>query len=541
MSSSYKLFDTSLVIEFKSSNSSETDEPRNQVWEQLNRYVFFKRTSAYFIIEASLLKVYFVSKQNKKFKFELILKTNRNNKTSNGIYLDNATYQLKESRSSYELNLLYCELNLLTYLNYASYEDLLNDRLLKLDLYIRDANNPSQSTQFPIRVTAKYIKHKSLKKEGSIVCSKCYFFQPNEHQFLKWWIELNKQIGYKKVVFCNNSIPNTREFNAIFDEYKDFVGLKQFHSFPNFDDPWVMRSDQKHNYFSEYYQLKLSNQFELFFRDGYDVLHTNECFLENADKYQFVTVIDNDETILPFINKQIFSYKDSYDFILNLNKTSRLSLSLECEVDNDKKVDWYLHKFSFKSNFYFKMAYYLKNKIIKKIFDSFEAYFNSNQFKLNRKSQHIIHVIDLEPNSKTHNAFNYSFIIENRNELKYAQNMLLAYRLFIEKFENEHEVVLNKYSENFHRYFFISGRSSEWLYGKSVWHTDHTLEYSVHEGVVAEQPIYVDFDYGHNAHFRETYPFNDPNISINEFKLDLNYLNCVYKPIIYRLAQLNIF
>ena len=517
----------------------KSTKPRNQLWEQMNEYVFFKRSSAYYIIEDSLLRIYFITKTEISLSLDMILVCGNTT-----ILAQNVRYEMKETRSNYNLNLLYYKFNMLNTFDAISYDN------IKLKLYFTDMTHV---TQYPIDVKIKNLKstNDSMKKEGSIICSKCFYFTPDEHEYLRWWIELNKQFGYRKLVFCNQSIPNTAQFNRIFKDYKDFIELKQFRFMPNFNDlnRRTLLPD-RHEYLTEYFELnqdrvKVYNQWYV---DEFDVMHTNECFLENADKYEYVAVVDNDETIIPRVNTKFKLKKDTFDYVSKFdqdmleNEIQFISASCHQEVSNkiEAIIDTYIHSYGPNKNYNFHMAYYLRDVDVKKIFNAFEAYFTSSYFKQELK-EHIIEVIDLEPASIYHKQYNYSFLIKNTAELNYARNLLFLYRNFIEKFENEYKDKLSSYSEQFHRYFYISGNSTDWKCGKSIWHTDHTSEYSVHYGIVAERWHHISLDSGHNGHFRRWYPFKPENISINELSLDFNYLSCFYKPIIQKFENINIF
>ena len=525
--------------------------PRNELWEQMNEYVFFKRSSAYYIIEKSLLKVYFISKTDINQTIDMIIKAEfSNTNSSSSLLIHNVEYTMKETRSNYNLNLLYYKFDMLNTFGFTNYDEILKN--LSLKLYFKVANSFIYKTQYPIHVKIKYIQLSGQKKSGSIICSKCYFFNKDDYQFLLWWIEFNKQIGYKKLVFCNQSIPNTPEFNQIFSTYKDFIELKQFRSFPNFNDlKWRLLSHNKHDYLTEYYDLSPDKQYDNWYLDGYDVMHTNECFLENADKYEYVTVVDNDETVVPRINTRFRTKNDAFKYVSKLdsnyyssNKDSLLkeinSISLTCQHEVKSKIESYLHSYNENTNFNFGMAYYLRDVDVKKIFNSFDAYFSSSYFD-SKSFEHTINVIDTESENKFHNPYNFTFVIRSFEELTYAKNLLFLYRNFLEKFDTQHRKTLSVYTEQFRRYFYISGTATDWLCGKSIWHTDKTSEYSVHYGVVAEELYYMNFDQGHNGHFRRNYPFKPNNISISELSLDFNYLNCFYKPIIQKFANISIF
>ena len=511
--------------------------PRNEVWEQMNELVFFKRTSSYYIIEKSILKVYFVCKDSFNSSINMILKVEYKDETVSQDYIvKNVNYEEKEARSNYRLKLLSLKFNLLETFNMVDYDVISN-----LLLYFETGENTKYITQYPLKVTIKRLQ--SGTKQGSIICSKCFWFRnDDDYKYLLWWIELNKQIGYSKVQFCNQSIPNSREFNQIFETYRDFIDVRQFHFIPNFKSRH--NSPYEHNYLTDYNQLSESDfGWNL---DGYHVLHTNECFLENADKYEYVTVVDNDETIIPsIINSKLRKKVDNFNYVksLNLNSIQKEvnSVNLACELDaKTNYIGSYLKSFGTMKNFHFGMAYYLKDVDLKRIFNAFEDYFNSTSFNSN-SFDHVIQVIDYEKKSEFHNPYDYKFEIKNADELAYARNLLFLYRNFIEKFENKYKAVLNSYSEQFHRFFYISGEATNWLCGKSIWHTDRTSEYSVHYGVVAENLNTLDFNDGHNGHFRVNYPFKADKIRITELSLDFNYLNCFYKPIIEKFANISIF
>ena len=525
---------------------------RNELWEQMNEWIFFKRSSAYYIIEDNLFKIYLISKDNFKLNVDITLKGDTVDKWSKKFTIHNLAYEQKEVRLNYNLNMLSFKFNLLEYFNFEDYDEVLKRGNFNLTAYFSQTGNLNYRTQYPINVNIKYIKSKngSSKKNGSIICSKCLYFKNNDdYKYLLWWLELNKQIGYTKVIFCNQSIPDTKGFRHLFETYKDFIELKQFRSIPNFSDSNKKISPFQHNFLTDYFQLSPSQEVYDWNVDGYDVLHTNECFLENADKYEHVTVVDIDETIMPRINSKFKKKSDTFEYVKQLNTDSlRESIAIKKEMsslsntcssrDQNKIIDSYLSSIADKTNFHFSMAYYLKDVTVKMIFNAFEAYFKSNSSNSLRQA---IEVIDITPKSKFHNPYNYTFIIKNQDELIYAKNLLFIYRHFIEKFENKYTKQLSGLSEQFHRYFYISGPTTGWLCGKSIWHTDKTSEYSVHYGVVASEPRWFNFDEGHNAHFRQSYPFNAKNISITEFSLDFNYLNCFYEPMIRILSNVSIF
>ena len=124
------------------------------------------------------------------------------------------------------------------------------------------------------------------------------------------------------------------------------------------------------------------------------------------------------------------------------------------------------------------------------------------------------------------------------------------YRNLIQKFENSHENDLVKYSERFHRFFYISGALSSFACGKSIHSTDVSFYFTVHypESDInyPKQSIFnfVEYNYGHLAHFRHVNEFHKSKtteISISDLVLDLNYLNCYYKPIVEKYSKIKLY
>ena len=138
----------------------------------------------------------------------------------------------------------------------------------------------------------------------------------------------------------------------------------------------------------------------------------------------------------------------------------------------------------------------------------------------------------------------------NLAEINYALNLCKIYRNLIEKFESLHEKDLGRYADRFHRFFYIGGLLSSFACGKSFYSTDvafyftvHYPEYDAKYNKQAELH-YTGYNQGHLAHFRHVNEFHKSSqkeISITELILDLNYLNCYYKPIVEKHSGIKLF
>jgi hypothetical protein len=195
--------------------------------------------------------------------------------------------------------------------------------------------------------------------------------QPSDYKDLFWWIEMHKQAGYKKIIFCNNSIPNTQEFGDIFEKNKNFIEIIQLNFLPNFMEKNVSTL-VTHKYLNSYHPLGSHYHVD---SDLFNVMITNECFLNNTDKYSHVSVIDNDEIIMPRVNSRLLQNVDNFNFISKLNRTQDLNdLEMSCSSNKSERIDIYLRNFkTFKpaTTFYFHKGFYLRDKQVKQIIEAF--------------------------------------------------------------------------------------------------------------------------------------------------------------------------
>ena len=533
---------------------------RNEIWEQLGLCIFFKRSAGFYIIEKSLFRIFYVTKSTCSNSFDAELFLEHDN-VLHLINLKSGGVKVHQDFGSYQLRSLNFNFELLPHLNGKTYDQVVDGKY-KMNFYAFFKDNVNQTrTWYPIDVKVKYMRQRKngTNKTGSIVCSKCFYYENNEYRDFLWWIELNKRIGYQKLVFCNQSIPDTRVFNDIFDKYKEFIHLKPMNTFPDFFNNQENLSLTHHKYLNHYYDLKVNGHFNVFFRDVFDVLFTNECYMEYSDRYEHIAIIDNDETVIPRINKKVFTIKDNFDFVSGLNQTSQDLLEFEalgksCAKDEHKQIDLYLNSIKTSMTLHFRMSYYLKNRILKDIFDAFETVFYSNSTVSNYTLEstpnnsntsisnntnpylYIINVKDSQGSNNGHTPYDYSFTIQNEKELSYAKSLLFIYRNYLEKYFDNETTKYFKHKDKFNRLFYLGGPITSIYWGKSIYHTEIAFDFAVH--FPDEYIIHpVEYDLGQDSHFRENYHFRNINISITELILDLNYFNCFFKPMLKDLIE----
>ena len=521
---------------------------RNQIWEQLNQNVFFKRSSAFFIIERLLLRVFLVCSPQPDYEYNAHLRIELDHGEIHHIHLKNGTKRQHAAFGNYVWKSLDFKINLLDYIKLNDYDEILQ-ATKSFHLYLSDSNR-SETVHF-IDVKMKYIRSRPNKsqKAHSVVCSKCFWYKPRDYKDFFWWIELHKQAGYEKIFFCNNSIPDTREFREIFEKNKHFIQLSQLNYLPNLMASNSNRSSKSHNYLNYYHELGAYYHVD---SDLFNMMMTNECFLNNTHTYSHVMVVDNDEIILPRVNSRIMRTRDNFKFISSLNVSSVLRddlkhLVLSCSNDTENKFDIYLKNLTSDQKpvtFHFHMGFYLRDKQIKQIVETFESYFSSISFDFEKV--HKIFVIDRLSASFDHNVYNFTFVLNSKEEIYYAMNLCRLYR-FIERIDLTNIV---NYSDRFHRFFYIGGLLSSFACGKSAHSTDVTFEFSVH--YPEQDKMYpnqaelfsIGYDGGQLSHFRSINEFHKSSkkeVSIIELIFDLNYFNCFYMSIVEDFFKIKAF
>ena len=328
-----------------------------------------------------MLWLYFIRKNNEP-PIELDIKIEIKIKSIENYYIHfkNATTKVYGRFGLYEWKSFSYKFDLLKYLKIDSYDQILNSDYI-FHLYVSNSKNSTEETQYPIYVNLKYIRSRiNHTKDGSIACSKCMWLKEKDYQNLFWWIELHKKAGYKKAVFCNNSVPNTKEFHDLFEKNKDFIEVGQFDYFPDFINN---QNSSSHKYLYTYDQLGPGFPVD---SDSFSMMNLNECFLNNTHKYKHISVVDLDEVIIPFENSRLSTKLDNFNFVseLNFEKDSSVqkklsNLHTSCSYDPKNKLENYLNVLKNEPvNFFFHMGFYLSEKEVKRIIEAIEFYFKSS-------------------------------------------------------------------------------------------------------------------------------------------------------------------
>jgi hypothetical protein len=173
----------------------------------------------------------------------------------------------------------------------------LDESNIKFAIRIQTENNTIVSVsenkkRMPVHV--KYFRKDDNFKMNATICSKLLYLKPEYIKTINWWIELNNMHGYDKLVIYNNSLPS--QLDKMFARYSNFIEVIQFQCIPNFMDD----NNRAKPYIKSFYEFKNVYKTDpLYYHMHFEFFTLNECYLQNMDKYVHVTVIDQDESIVP--------------------------------------------------------------------------------------------------------------------------------------------------------------------------------------------------------------------------------------------------
>ena len=194
----------------------------------------------------------------------------------------------------------------------------LDESNIKFAIRIQTENNTIVSVsenkkRMPVHV--KYFRKDDNFKMNAMICSKLLYLKPEYIKTINWWIELNNMHGYDKLVIYNNSLPS--QLDKMFARYSNFIEVIQFQCIPNFMDD----NNRAKPYIKSFYEFKNVYKTDpLYYHMHFEFFTLNECYLQNMDKYVHVTVIDQDESIVP----------------RRLNKFKKLTNDLDVNLDDLK-------------------------------------------------------------------------------------------------------------------------------------------------------------------------------------------------------------
>jgi hypothetical protein len=327
--------------------------------------------------------------------------------------------------------------------------------------------------------------------------------------------------------------------------------------------PNLISSERK--YFKSNLDLvqKRSKLYNDYMFDVVNQLVLNECYLKHRDVYKYIALLDIDEAIVPKKANEFFSLDEANKYIFQLNEPDIAIEQIRCKRyehvanKNESEIESYINTLMTKQNItksmnlFFSQGIYLDNLLMKMFFSSLEL-----QLPTNLNSSFFIFPLLVKVtdtlrygDTKVLESFSFEFVISNKKELRYAKSLLKIYKLFIEPFIVRNNGHILKHFQGTERMFMIQDLSSS-PRGKSL-HTynpqlelSHTYlsNYAIEfdKAYVEDKSGYfkpVQFTHGHLAHFRRMNNFQFRHVPIKNLNLDVNYLNCYFRPMIDKLGN----
>ena len=553
--------------------ANEAKAETNPEWIQLNNITFFSRQGAYFLVNHMLLKLFVLVNSNNKtnYDFDVNLFVDFNNRTYNFTFVRRTHYYRMGifHRSYYDYVTIETRFDIESIM-FTEYKVKISSPIkdqVKLRIGIFDkVNNITMRELLDVKIK----QWKKREKDGSMICAGIHYgygeanAKDNLERF-KWWLEANKLFGHAKISIINNSIPNTKEYADLFEKYKDLVEISQLKYIPNFVIPPFTSTHTHHDYLGSFtalegYYKSVYNTFKLMFY--------NECLLDNIDKYEYVFIYDTDELLIPRVMPSKFVSDAEIGKLvssLDLNKTNdretmnkQLASDVTCHAPSPSSPQKthvqsymeYLKSMNKKTgSYYFQMDLHLGDESIRKIIESFDDYFGSNQFLEKQNKADYNHLITVKNESSYYGNFNYCIKFENKQDLIYGRNLIKIYKLLVDSFKKKNLSITENSKYNlFDRFLYMNGDLTKNQDGKSVHNTDVALEVNIHMPTrLYGTVLNVDPNYGHMSHFRletnirPSIPDTPLVMNVRDLKFNFNYFYCYYSKLLKSIASVDLF
>jgi hypothetical protein len=539
-------------------------------WENLGVNVFFKRTAVYYFMDTNMFHMLMLVKSGiKTINYSLNVKV-----------IDKKS-SFREKVTNLVLNSKAISVNLVFVIgeyNYTSLSakvdfsslniDIKEQDSIRIQIMVEDQSTKNKTDQ-PLEAKIKNMTNSYTQKKGSMICTKCYHFTESKHYLsLRWFIELNREIGYEKIFMCNHSIENHPSFDKLFRDNQDYVQLAQLKCLPNLQHS--VKRFENFTYLKRYQQIVFNDVIHDEIKYGVImILVMNECYLDNIDKYKRVTIIDNDETILPLKTSNFFRADESANYISSLKESSisknDVFGNIKCNrydsninVEEQTSIESYFNELMFnekvnrpKSIHFqqgFQIYHSLVDKIIESVADTIKREYQINNSNIN----YTVQVLDL--NVKKEMNISMEFTIKGQDQLNYAKNMVKIYKEIIKPYFEANKNFISANVKDFDRFFVMISKHNSRFCGKTVHDTrvsfDLTIHYMEHyinktqvvfdRKLLWQQQFWPSINEARTSHFRNNLGyFSDlyKQVPIVDFQLDLNYLNCYFIPILERLKN----
>jgi hypothetical protein len=480
----------------------------NSEWEQLNNQkLFFRKNIAYYYTDLNKIRLGLIRDANLNLKFKLLVIVNEKKYTLTDIkVIDFRNFHHDTKVKSNEIRVEYIE---------ADFK--IDKQLNKIEnIKVKIIAQNNDETKNLISLTIKKYDSNLKSKKDSMICSNFYTHAPvGLIKSLEWWFEINKLLGYDKIVLFNHTFGS--EFNSLFLKYNKLVQINQYQCVPNL-------FTQNHNL--KYIKFKDINGIDLRFsstrayRNLLQMFLANECYLMFKDEYKYITVVDTDELIIPRQKYERELNESFYHTKTSINQNCTLYLENIAKNMNTNKA------------FSFTNANYLSHKTMNQFFNELEKI-----IKLSNNSLIYNHKILISKSSFFRNDTQIK--IETRTDFEYAKFLFKMHKKYVEPFLIKNKESLDSILENYNRFYYLYNiyNVNLLMYYKTTHNTSHIDFISHHVPALNQNKnsVEIPLSLGHLSHFRQSY-LDTPSIhteyTIKQLYFDYNYFNNYFKPIL---------
>jgi hypothetical protein len=544
-------------------------------WENLGKHVFIKRTAVYYFKDANLVHLLLLSRSNKNLGYELNLQIYHESNTSFGfdVKLDKNDVYVKGiwAISEYNLNSVSAKFSLNSLAPSMTKKYIQG---LKMRLFVKDTVS-NNKTDFPLDVKIKTLTSNYHTKRGAMICNKgVHLTKKDDFLSFRWWVELNKEIGYEKIYISNHSIENDASFHDLFRKNRDFIELATLRCIPNLQD---FKEFANFTYLKKHSDLVYNiNNYAVLKFELINVLILNECYLSHIDKFKYISVVDVDETVLPVKTSNFLTLDQISEYVAtSKGERNEIFENIKCDrydsslfVEEKTVVESYMNELAVLAKIkkpvalHFQHGFQVTNSLAEKVIDSIEETLKMHQklAQVNSSSSNInytVNVFDLHKEKDDNVSF--VFTIQSEFDLKYAASLVKIFRVVVKPYINENKDIFEKHIRGYDRFFYVGGQASSFACGKTIHDTRSTFDTTIHyaENILdlsnKSAPVidydkskywlrlnYISSQNGHSSHFRRSYGYLSEHyrrVPIREFQLDLNYLICYFIPILKRIQD----
>ena len=524
--------------------NNQTYCEKSQEWSDINAELFIRRKTANYFIDRKTLLVFTMCRtswiQNFTFTFHVSIYTHKkliSNKKYNHVRSD--PFLSLNGYEDYSMS-VGLDLEELIFNDNGSQTKLEASHVeIKFLIEMHNKNTNISMKSNSINANIRNFR-KTFETKSTVICTEPLFLENKDYHDFEFWIKLNKRIGYEKIVIFNNSIPNNDLFNDLFERNKHFVDVIQFNCLPNF----IKKEGDK--YLRKYNEFLVGEwSIHTIFFMGFDAMANNECFYRYSDRAKLILVQDNDETFIPpkLINLETsqkvveFLTKNPYFNNKNFNTIKQLQDSyLSEKFCKPNYVSSYLEKMFVRENLsqdhsiHFPQVVMGKLDLVDLIFEQIDGiHENSNisNYPIKVKIKQNYNDSDANFQNKDYGS-DFTLLIRNFDEFKYAINMNYIYKNLIKPFISQNKRKLDQISEQFRRFYYFNGEIKPVGYvGKSMGNPDAATFVTPHYSngkTFTSQDDYL-------SHFRNRYALNRGEVPITSINVDLNYFICYFMPI----------